>query len=137
MQGVDMMNTAAAISHFLNCLLGSYSTPHAQIIAEEVSSSCTSQLSVSSFRISTLIQVMGIFFFKFKQKSLNFNNRYFLNSGENPWILKKKKWKFLNFYKILFKFKWKIYYSSMKAFESHTYFKSMYLNIITNSFIVN
>lgn len=25
----------------------------------------------------------------------------------------------------------------MKAFESHTYFKSMYLNIITNSFIVN
>ncbi|BFZ18938.1 hypothetical protein BsWGS_21978 [Bradybaena similaris] len=35
MQGVDMMNTAAAISHFLNCLLGSYPTPHAQVTAEE------------------------------------------------------------------------------------------------------
>jgi protein TIF31 len=35
MQGVDMMNTAAAISHFLNCLLGSYPSPHAQITAEE------------------------------------------------------------------------------------------------------
>ncbi|CAL1547701.1 unnamed protein product [Lymnaea stagnalis] len=35
MQGVDMMNTAAAISHFLNCFLGSYPNPHAQVIAEE------------------------------------------------------------------------------------------------------
>ncbi|KAK3710501.1 hypothetical protein RRG08_021316 [Elysia crispata] len=35
MQGVDMMNTAAAISHFLNCFLGSYPTPHASVTAEE------------------------------------------------------------------------------------------------------
>ncbi|GFS12676.1 clustered mitochondria protein homolog [Elysia marginata] len=36
MQGVDMMNTAAAISHFLNCFLGSYPTPHASVTAEEI-----------------------------------------------------------------------------------------------------
>ncbi|KAI8739324.1 clustered mitochondria protein [Biomphalaria glabrata] len=35
MQGVDMMNTAAAISHFFNCFLGSYPNPHLQVIAEE------------------------------------------------------------------------------------------------------
>ncbi|KAH9512922.1 hypothetical protein Btru_037008 [Bulinus truncatus] len=35
MQGVDMMNTAAAISHFLNCFLGSYPNPQLQVIAEE------------------------------------------------------------------------------------------------------
>ncbi|XP_059147572.1 clustered mitochondria protein homolog isoform X2 [Physella acuta] len=35
MQGVDMMNTAAAISHFLNCFLGSYPNPHTQVMADE------------------------------------------------------------------------------------------------------
>jgi protein TIF31 len=37
MQGVDMMNLSSAISHFLNCFLGSYPSPHAQVNAEEVS----------------------------------------------------------------------------------------------------
>lgn len=37
MQGVDMMNTSAAISHFLNCYIGSYPSPHAQVTADEVS----------------------------------------------------------------------------------------------------
>ncbi|KAL8614005.1 hypothetical protein ACOMHN_023240 [Nucella lapillus] len=36
MQGVDMMNLSSAISHFLNCLLGSYPSPHAQVNAEEL-----------------------------------------------------------------------------------------------------
>jgi len=35
MQGVDMMNLAAAISHFLNCYLGSFATPHTQVAVEE------------------------------------------------------------------------------------------------------
>ena len=35
MQGVDMMNLAAAISHFLNCYLGSFPTPHTQVAVEE------------------------------------------------------------------------------------------------------
>jgi len=35
MQGVDMMNLAAAISHFLNCYLGSFPTPHTQVAIEE------------------------------------------------------------------------------------------------------
>ena len=41
MQGVDMMNLSSAISHFLNCFLGSYPSPHAQVNAEEVSSNTT------------------------------------------------------------------------------------------------
>lgn len=41
MQGVDMMNLSSAISHFLNCFLGSYPSPHAQVNAEEVSSNMT------------------------------------------------------------------------------------------------
>ncbi|XP_076435159.1 clustered mitochondria protein homolog [Babylonia areolata] len=36
MQGVDMMNLSSAISHFLNCLLGSFPNPHAQVNAEEL-----------------------------------------------------------------------------------------------------
>ncbi|KAK3085037.1 hypothetical protein FSP39_023311 [Pinctada imbricata] len=36
MQGVDMMNLSAAISHFLNCLLGSFPSPHAPVTAEEL-----------------------------------------------------------------------------------------------------
>lgn len=36
MQGVDMMNLSSAISHFLNCFLGSYPSPHAQVNAEEL-----------------------------------------------------------------------------------------------------
>jgi len=35
MQGVDMMNLAAAISHFLNCYLGSFPMPHTQVAIEE------------------------------------------------------------------------------------------------------
>ena len=35
MQGVDMMNLAASISHFLNCYLGSFPTPHTQVAVEE------------------------------------------------------------------------------------------------------
>ena len=42
MQGVDMMNLSSAISHFLNCFLGSYPTPHAQVNAEEVGIFCPS-----------------------------------------------------------------------------------------------
>lgn len=38
MQGVDMMNTSAAISHFLNCYIGSYPSPHAQVTADELQS---------------------------------------------------------------------------------------------------
>ncbi|XP_062583916.1 clustered mitochondria protein homolog isoform X1 [Saccostrea cucullata] len=38
MQGVDMMNTSAAICHFLNCYIGSYPTPHAQVTADELQS---------------------------------------------------------------------------------------------------
>lgn len=38
MQGIDMMNISAAISHFLNCLIGSYPFPHVQVTADEVSS---------------------------------------------------------------------------------------------------
>ncbi|KAL5015908.1 hypothetical protein ScPMuIL_005497 [Solemya velum] len=38
MQGVDMMNLSSAISHFLNCLIGSHSTPHAAVTAEELQS---------------------------------------------------------------------------------------------------
>lgn len=36
MQGVDMMSLSAAISHFLNCLIGSFPTPHAQVTADEL-----------------------------------------------------------------------------------------------------
>lgn len=36
MQGVDMMSLSSAVSHFLNCYLGSFPSPHAQITAEEV-----------------------------------------------------------------------------------------------------
>ncbi|XP_060085603.1 clustered mitochondria protein homolog [Ylistrum balloti] len=36
MQGVDMMSLSSAVSHFLNCFLGSYPTPHAQLTAEEL-----------------------------------------------------------------------------------------------------
>jgi len=36
MQGVDMANLAAAISHFLNCYLGSYAMPHTQVAVEEM-----------------------------------------------------------------------------------------------------
>ncbi|KAK6191420.1 hypothetical protein SNE40_003114 [Patella caerulea] len=36
MQGVDMVNLSSAISHFLNCLIGSYPNPTAQISAEEI-----------------------------------------------------------------------------------------------------
>jgi prepilin signal peptidase PulO-like enzyme (type II secretory pathway) len=35
MQGVEMMNLSAAISHFLNCYLGSFPTPHTQAAVEE------------------------------------------------------------------------------------------------------
>jgi len=35
MQGVDMMNLAAAISHFLNCYLSSFPMPHTQVAVEE------------------------------------------------------------------------------------------------------
>ncbi|XP_025090334.1 clustered mitochondria protein homolog isoform X2 [Pomacea canaliculata] len=35
MQGIDMMNISAAISHFLNCLIGSYPFPHVQVTADE------------------------------------------------------------------------------------------------------
>ena len=35
MQGVDMMNLSAAISHFLNCYLGSFPVPHTQVAVEE------------------------------------------------------------------------------------------------------
>jgi protein TIF31 len=35
MQGVEMMNLSAAISHFLNCYLGSFPTPHTQVTIEE------------------------------------------------------------------------------------------------------
>ncbi len=37
LQGVEMMSLTAAISHFLNCYLGSYPTPHANINSEVVS----------------------------------------------------------------------------------------------------
>ena len=37
MQGVEMMSLTAAISHFLNCYLGSFPTPHANINTEVVS----------------------------------------------------------------------------------------------------
>ena len=37
MQGVDMMSLSAAISHFLNCFIGSFPTPHAQDATDEVS----------------------------------------------------------------------------------------------------
>lgn len=36
MQGVDMMSLSSAVSHFLNCFLGSFTTPHAQLTAEEL-----------------------------------------------------------------------------------------------------
>lgn len=36
MQGVDMMSLSSAVSHFLNCFIGSYPNPHAQVTAEEV-----------------------------------------------------------------------------------------------------
>ena len=36
MQGVDMMSLSSAVSHFLNCYLGSFPSPHAQVTAEEV-----------------------------------------------------------------------------------------------------
>ncbi|KAK3589135.1 hypothetical protein CHS0354_017102 [Potamilus streckersoni] len=36
MQGVDMMGLSAAISHFLNCFLGSFGSPHTQVVAEEL-----------------------------------------------------------------------------------------------------
>ena len=35
-QGVEVPGLSAAISHFLNCLLGSYPTPHTPVAAEEV-----------------------------------------------------------------------------------------------------
>jgi len=35
MQGVDMMNLAAAISFFLNCYLGSFPTPHTLVAIDE------------------------------------------------------------------------------------------------------
>ena len=38
MQGVDMMSLSSAVSHFLNCYLGSFPSPHAQITAEELQS---------------------------------------------------------------------------------------------------
>ncbi|CAC5388984.1 TIF31 [Mytilus coruscus] len=38
MQGVDMMSLSSAVSHFLNCFLGSFPSPHAQITAEELQS---------------------------------------------------------------------------------------------------
>ena len=44
MQGVDMMSLSAAISHFLNCFIGSFTTPHAQVNADEVSAQSTSFL---------------------------------------------------------------------------------------------
>lgn len=37
MQGADMMNLSPAISHFLNCFIGSFPTPHTQVAMEEVS----------------------------------------------------------------------------------------------------
>lgn len=40
MQGVDMMNLAAAISHFLNCYLGSFSSPHTQVAVDETVLNC-------------------------------------------------------------------------------------------------
>lgn len=36
MQAVDTMSLSSAVSHFLNCYLGSYAAPHAQLTAEEV-----------------------------------------------------------------------------------------------------
>jgi hypothetical protein len=36
MQGVDQMSLSSAISHFLNCFLGSLAAPHASVTAEEV-----------------------------------------------------------------------------------------------------
>ncbi|XP_076108717.1 clustered mitochondria protein homolog [Mytilus galloprovincialis] len=41
MQGVDMMSLSSAVSHFLNCFLGSFPSPHAQITAEELQSKKT------------------------------------------------------------------------------------------------
>jgi len=38
MQGVEMMNLSAAISHFLNCLFGAFVAPHTQIATEELQS---------------------------------------------------------------------------------------------------
>lgn len=35
MQGADMMNLSPAISHFLNCFIGSFPTPHTQVAMEE------------------------------------------------------------------------------------------------------
>jgi len=37
MQGVDSRNVASAISHFLNCLLGSFPTPNPGVTLDEVS----------------------------------------------------------------------------------------------------
>ncbi|XP_021376922.1 clustered mitochondria protein homolog isoform X2 [Mizuhopecten yessoensis] len=38
MQGVEMMSLSSAVSHFLNCFLGSHTAPHAQLTAEELQS---------------------------------------------------------------------------------------------------
>ncbi|CAH1800862.1 unnamed protein product [Owenia fusiformis] len=38
MHGVEMMSVSSAVSHFLNCLLGSCPTPHAQVAADELQS---------------------------------------------------------------------------------------------------
>lgn len=35
MQGVDMMNLSPAVSHFLNCFLGSYPSPYTQVATDE------------------------------------------------------------------------------------------------------
>ncbi|KAJ8312586.1 hypothetical protein KUTeg_009959 [Tegillarca granosa] len=38
MQGVDMMSLSSAVSHFLNCFIGSFPNPHAQVSSEDLQS---------------------------------------------------------------------------------------------------
>ena len=52
MQGVDMMNLAAAISHFLNCYLGSFPTPHTQVAIEETVRYTHCRIIVSQYSAS-------------------------------------------------------------------------------------
>ncbi|XP_067651170.1 clustered mitochondria protein homolog [Haliotis asinina] len=57
MQGVDMMSLSAAISHFLNCFLGSYASPHAQVTPEELQSKTAKRKSKKKNKQSTVFSI--------------------------------------------------------------------------------
>ncbi|XP_041348382.1 clustered mitochondria protein homolog isoform X2 [Gigantopelta aegis] len=57
MQGVDLVNLSSAITHFLNCYLGSYPTPHAQVTTEEIPSRTAKRKSKKRNKHSVVFSV--------------------------------------------------------------------------------